>query len=207
MRGLTLGNASVNEIIASTRHFRHSDGRHRVSCVPVFCFYLFPGYLCVACGGSYRVRVSFRSIDLRLREVCLERANPLVAPSGWGQEAKMSGDIPLDHHSARKGYVLFKPPCCQLLLYMMSAWSVIFPWSGMSSVANPTLDAATSGHLTLTRTDNGDVKRRLEVPALHLNKAKHQTTQPLDLLKCCGVIDIKGKGFRHLARNIRESIV
>lgn len=71
MRGLTLGNTSVNEVIASTRHFRHSDGRHRVSCVLVYCFYIFPGYLGVACGGSYRLRVSFRSIDLCLREVCL----------------------------------------------------------------------------------------------------------------------------------------
>jgi hypothetical protein len=206
MRGLTLANTLVNEIIASTRHFRHSDRRHRVSCDLVLCFYIFPGHFGVACRGSYRFRVSFRSVDLRLREVCLERANPLVAPSGWGREARMSGDIPLDH-SERKGYILFKPPCCQLLLYMMSAWSVIFSWPGMSFAANPTLDAATSGHLTLTRTNNNDVKRGLEVPALHLNKAKHQTTQPLDLFECRGVIDIEGKGFRHLARNIRDCII
>jgi hypothetical protein len=83
MRGLTLSNTSVNEIIASTGHFRHSNGRRRV-----LCFYIFPGYLGVACGGSYRFRVSFRSKDLCLREVCLERADPLVAPSGWGREAR-----------------------------------------------------------------------------------------------------------------------
>jgi len=51
---------------------------------------------------------------------------------------------------------------------------------------------------TLRRTNNNDVKRRLEIPALHLNEGEHQ--QALDLFECRGVIDTKGKRFRHLAQ-------
>ena len=56
--------------------------------------------------------------------------------------------------------------------------------------------------LILTHTNYNNVKKRLEIPALALNEAKHETAQSLDLLECCGVVHVKGKRFRHLAEII-----
>jgi hypothetical protein len=90
LRKLTLDGTSAHEIETSRGHFGHRDRHHRVGALLFLFLHLFPGYDCVACGGWSRVWVSIRTIDFRLREVCLEGANPLVTPSGWERASAMT---------------------------------------------------------------------------------------------------------------------
>jgi len=91
LQELTLGNTSVHQVVPSRGHFRHTQRQRQVTALfLVLCSHLFPGYDRVAVGRRYRVGVSFRTIDFRLREVCLQGANPLVTPCGWERASTMT---------------------------------------------------------------------------------------------------------------------
>jgi hypothetical protein len=76
---LTQRSASVNEIITTRGHQRC----HRANALALLGLHLFPGYDSISRRGSNRVWVSFRAVYFRLRQVSLQRANPLVTSRRW----------------------------------------------------------------------------------------------------------------------------
>jgi hypothetical protein len=123
---LTHDSASAHEIIAIRGHVGYSR-----RALALLCLHLFPGYDRVPRRGGDSVWIPLRTIYFCLSEVALQRTNPFVTPISWafpqGPSAKTSPwTIP------RQKTLPFKPPCCQLLLYIMSALSIIFPCSGIS---------------------------------------------------------------------------
>ena len=131
MRELTLSNTSVHEIVASRGHFRHTRWQPWDTLHLVLCSHFFPRNERIAVGGGRRVRISFRTIDFRLREVCLEGANPLVTPCGWERASTMTS---LEDHSLRqKTYSLRHLVAnCSYTLYQPEVSSfpgpVYLPW-------------------------------------------------------------------------------
>lgn len=141
--------------------------------------HLLPWNHCDRLGGRLRVRIPRRTEDLNFGQGYLQSTNPLVAalsccPSAHGLISSMMTSS------------LLRAPCCQLLLYLMSAFKVIFSCSGMSDKV--TSDRAVHHpwqSVVLTHHDH--IERRLEVAAGVLDKGEHMLPQLLNLLKCCGI--------------------
>lgn len=123
---LTDSSASACQIVATVRHVRHLLRHRGTSGDTLALLYLCPWYDSVSFRSRRGVRVPTRAIDFRFRKVNLERTNPFVAPNRC---TRSSTTTPF---SMSRASIPFKEPCCQLLLYIISAFKVIFSWSGMS---------------------------------------------------------------------------
>ena len=89
--------------------------------------YFFPRYFGVFDWTSNCVRISFWSKDLDFSKGLFECTNPFVSSFRCQK---------LRDRPHRKTYGPFRAPCCALLLYLMSAESIIFSWSGKSDTGH-----------------------------------------------------------------------